>query len=405
MHVLEGYIYGSDFCFHPGQLILENGRIREIRPDGKKSQETRKDCLPERSRKGPYIIPGLVDIHFHGCMGEDVCDGIPEAFRKIAAWEVSRGVTAICPATLTLPAEELKQVLRQAAAFAQEQADASAQNQTSGGSPDNAKLPMADLIGINMEGPFISHVKKGAQNEKYIVPCSAELCGEFLEASGGLVKFIGLAPEENPDFEDYIAKVKGKVRVSLAHTNADYDTAMRAIRAGACHAVHLFNAMPELTHREPGVVGAAADSEGVTAELICDGNHVHPAVVRAAFSMLGAERVVLISDSLRAAGLGDGEIMLGGQKVLVNGSRAVLAEGGNLAGSVTDLMGCLQTAVRKMQIPLETAVRCATYNPARAIGEEDRYGSLLPGRKADIVVLDESLDVREVYKDGQRIPD
>ena len=194
--------------------------------------------------------------------------------------------------------------------------------------------------------------------------------------------------------------MKREVRISLAHTNADYETALRAFKAGAGHAVHLFNAMPEMTHRQPGVVGAVRDCPHVMAELICDGNHVHPAVVRAAFDMLGEERIVLISDSLRAAGMGDGEIILGGKKVIVKGSRAVLAEEGNLAGSVTSLAGCLKTAVKEMGIPLESAVRCATENPARAIGLEAGLGKLLPGRKADIVTLNGALDITLVMKGG-----
>ena len=334
---------------------------------------------------GCYVIPGLIDIHFHGCMGMDVCDGTEEAFRTIARWEAQQGVTAVCPATLTLPVEELKQILGCAADFARRPH-----------SPQEA-----DLIGINMEGPFISHVKKGAQNEKYIIPCDADICGQFLKASDGLLKLIGLAPEENPDFEAYIAAVKDRVHVSLAHTNADYDTAMAAFRAGACHAVHLFNAMPEMTHRAPGVPGAVRDCPDVTAELICDGNHVHPAVVRAAFDMLGKDRIVLISDSLRACGMGDGRMMLGGQEVEVHGTRATLVEGGALAGSVCSLMQCMQIAVQKMNIPLEAAVQCATINPARVIGAQAMYGSIEEGKHANAVLLDETdLSVRAVIKDG-----
>ena len=379
MTKLYGLVYGEDFRFHPGTVVLEGGRIREI-VYGEESAD------PEAC----YIIPGLVDIHFHGCMGMDFCDGTQEALETIAAWEAEQGVTSICPATLTLPAEELCGILSEAAAFAARQAR-------------EADRADADLIGINMEGPFISHAKKGAQNGRYIVPCSEAVCRSFLEASGGLVKIIGLAPEENPGFEEYIRAAAGRVKVSLAHTAADYGTAMRAFAAGASHAVHLYNGMPEMTHREPGVVGAVMDSPQVTAELICDGNHVHPAAVRAAFAMLGEERIVLISDSLRAAGMGDGEIMTGGQKVIVEGTRAVLADGGNLAGSVSSLTKCMQTAVLGMGIPLESAVRCAAYNPAKVIGAEDTCGVLAPGRKADVVVLDRSLEVRRVYKNGKLI--
>ena len=387
MIIQNGLIYNSDFHFSPGTIHIKDGFFSESRDDS--------DEIIDAS--GCYVIPGLIDIHFHGCMDADFCDGTMQALHTIAAWEASQGVTAICPATLTLPADELKSVLANGAAFARRQSSMQAV-------PAEERPAEADLIGINMEGPFISPIKKGAQNGAYILPCDSSLCLEFLNASDGLVRLIGLAPEENPDFEDYIRAVRNQVRVSLAHTNADYDTAMKAFAAGACHAVHLYNAMPEMTHRAPGVVGAVRDTPGVFAELICDGNHVHPAVVRAAFDMLSDERIVLISDSLRAAGMGDGLIMLGGQQVRVEGTRATLVEGGNLAGSVTSLMNCMRIAVREMGIPLESAVRCATANPARAIGVQDQYGFILPGRRADAVLLDrKDLRVRTVIKDGQRI--
>ena len=387
MIIQNGLIYNSDFHFSPGTIHIKDGFFSESRDDS--------DEIIDAS--GCYVIPGLIDIHFHGCMDADFCDGTMQALHTIAAWEASQGVTAICPATLTLPAEELKKILANGAAFARRQSSMQAV-------PAEERPAEADLIGINMEGPFISPIKKGAQNGAYILPCDSSLCLEFLNASDGLVRLIGLAPEENPDFEDYIRAVRNQVRVSLAHTNADYDTAMKAFAAGACHAVHLYNAMPEMTHRAPGVVGAVRDTPGVFAELICDGNHVHPAVVRAAFDMLSDERIVLISDSLRAAGMGDGLIMLGGQQVRVEGTRATLVEGGNLAGSVTSLMNCMRIAVREMGIPLESAVRCATANPARAIGVQDQYGFILPGRRADAVLLDrKDLRVRTVIKDGQRI--
>ena len=383
MIIQNGLIYNPDFRFSPGSVYIRDGLFSEEYQDPGERIDA----------EGCYVIPGLIDIHFHGCMSMDFCDGTLQALHTIAEWEAAQGVTAICPATLTLPADVLLSVLRTGAAFAAQQQARPSQ-----------RPGEADLVGINMEGPFISHSKKGAQNGAYILPCDSDLCMDFLHASGGLVKLIGLAPEENPDFEDFIRTVRHDVRVSLAHTNADYDTAMRAFAAGACHAVHLYNAMPEMTHRAPGVVGAVRDTPGVSAELICDGNHVHPSVVRAAFDMLSDERIVLISDSLRAAGMGDGRIMLGGQQVRVEGTRAVLEEGGNLAGSVTSLMNCMRIAVREMGIPLESAVRCATANPARVIGIQDRYGSIRPGRRADAVLLDRGdLHVRAVIKDGQKI--
>ena len=384
-------IFTPDCHFCRGSIVVKDDRIERVILDGDPVAGSPADVQEAEQvmdGSGCYAIPGLIDIHFHGCMGADFCDGTRDAIRILAEYEARSGITAICPATLTLPVSQLCHVLSEGATYARRQQE----GLESG----------ADLVGVNMEGPFISHVKKGAQNEDYIIPCDADICEQFIRAGGGLLKIIGLAPEENPEYLSYIEAVRDRVKVSLAHTNADYDTAMAAFEAGASHAVHLFNAMPELTHREPGVVGAVCDSPHVTAELICDGNHVHPSVVRGAFAMIGDERIVLISDSLRACGLGDGLIDLGGQQVQVTGTRATLVDGGNLAGSVTNLMDCMRICVQEMGIPLESAVRCATINPARVIGEEMNRGSLMSGEIADIVLLGrDDLRVKTVIKYGK----
>ena len=217
------------------------------------------------------------------------------------------------------------------------------------------------------------------------------------------MKFIGIAPEKSRDAQSFIREMKHQVKISLAHTNADYDTALAAFEAGADHVVHLYNAMPPFTHRAPGVVGAVADSPKVNAELICDGVHIHPSVVRATFRMIGEERIILISDSMRAAGMPDGRYMLGGLEVEVAGGHAALVSNGALAGSATNLMECMKTAVKKMGISLEAAVACATMNPAKALGEFEQYGSIAPGKKADLVLLDEDLEVKLVLKEGVRV--
>ena len=343
--------------------------------------------------QGCYAIPGLIDIHFHGCKGDDFCDGTKEAIARIAKYEASVGVTAIAPATMTLPVDDLEQILKVAAEYKKE-AEGKNGNSTSGGEKG------ADLIGINMEGPFISPAKKGAQDERNIIPCDPKICQRFVDASEGLVKFVGIAPEESGESVEFIRQMKDKVNISLAHTNADYDTAKAAFDAGANHAVHLYNAMPAFTHRAPGVVGAVADSEHVMAEIICDGVHIHPSAVRATFRMMGADRMILISDSMRATGMPDGRYTLGGLDVNVVGNRATLVSDGALAGSATNLMDCMRTAVKEMGIPLETAVACATMNPAKSIGEYDRYGSIAEGKKANVVLLDEKLELKTVVKDG-----
>ena len=337
--------------------------------------------------RGCYAIPGLIDIHFHGAMGADVCDGTREAFEKVAEYELKRGITSICPATLTLPVARLKEILKTGAEFASED-----------------RRDVSGILGFNMEGPFISREKKGAQNADYIIQCDSGVVDEFLEASSGLLKIIGLAPEENPDFEKYINDVRDKVKVSLAHTGCDYDTACRAFAAGASHAVHLYNAMTGMNHRQPGVVGAVADNREVTAELICDGVHIHPAVVRTTFRMLGADRVVMISDSLRCAGMPDGIYDLGGQEVERKGKFCRLSGGGSIAGSVSDLMDCLVCAVKEMNIPIEIAVRASTINPARVLGVDAMYGRIENGKFADMVLLDmKDLSIRGVYKKGKRV--
>ena len=392
-------VYTEEQKFVPGEIVVRGDRIAEVHTAVEK-ETTGAECLEKKvsenecpedeeivvDGEGAYAIPGLIDLHFHGCVGADVCDGTPEALKKIAQYEASIGVTAIAPATMTLPVEELEQILRNAAAYKK--------TQKTGGFE-------ADLLGLNMEGPFISPVKKGAQDEKNIVPCNVEIAKRFLKASEGLVKFIGIAPEESSEAVAFIKEMKDSVDISLAHTNADYDTAMAAFAAGANHAVHLYNAMPVFTHRAPGVIGAVADSKHVMAEIICDNVHIHPAVVRATFAMMGADRMILISDSMRATGMPDGTYTLGGLDVNVNGNRATLVDGGALAGSVTNLMDCMRTVVKVMDIPLETAVACATANPARSLGVYDAYGSISEGKKADIVLLDEDLALKMVIKDGQ----
>lgn len=369
-------VYGEDKCFRDGEIIIKDGIFAEEAEalDGNEEVIDGEGC---------YAIPGLIDLHFHGCMGYDFCDGTKEAVREIAKYEASVGVTAIAPATMTLPAEELTQILGVAADYRKENQEG------------------ADLIGINMEGPFISAEKKGAQDERYIISCDEAVCEEFLRASEGLVKFVGIAPEENENAVEFIQKMKDKVNISLAHTNADYDTAKAAFDAGACHAVHLYNAMSAFTHRAPGVIGAVSDSPHVNAEIICDGVHIHPSVVRAAFKMMGGERMVLISDSMRATGMSDGRYTLGGLEVDVTGNRAVLASNGALAGSATNLMDCMKTAVKEMGIPLETAVACATMNPAKALGVYDTYGSITKGKKGNVVLLDKELIVKLIVKDGE----
>ena len=373
LKIIHGQVFGEQGTFMAAEVYACNERIvTKEAYDAADGPENIVDAA------GDYVIPGLTDIHFHGCMGSDCCDGTAEAFHTIARYELSQGVTSITPATMTMSEETLAKICEAARDFS---------------CPDGA-----DFCGLYMEGPFISIAKKGAQNERYIHPADTPMLQRLQELCGGKIRTAVIAPETEGAM-DFIRKNSGSINISLAHTTADYDTCMEAFLNGASQLTHTYNAMPPFTHRAPGPIGAAADTDGCMAELICDGVHIHPAVVRATFKLFGDDRIILISDSMRAAGMEDGTYDLGGQEVTVKGSLATLSDG-TIAGSVTNLMDCMRTAVKAMGIPLASAVKCAAVNPVKAIGLTKDYGSLTPGRYANIVLLKENLDLDKVIHRG-----
>lgn len=329
---------------------------------------------------GNYLIPGLVDIHSHAAMNEDASDGRAEGIPVMSRYYASRGVTSWCPTTMTLSEETLTAAVKVIKDFVRPE--------------DGAKV-----AGINLEGPFLSTAKKGAQAEEFLRAPDADMFKRLNDASGGIVKLITIAPEE-PSSIPFIKEVSKYCAVSLGHTTADYDTAKAAYDAGASHATHLYNAMPSLLHRAPGVIGAAFDC-GATVELICDGFHIHPSVVRLTWEVF-KERMVLISDSMRCAGMPDGEYTLGGQPVTVKGGKATLTGTDTIAGSSIHLMDGVQRSV-KFGIPLEKAVTAATIAPAKVIKMDDQIGSIAAGKCADFVIMDKDLNVKEVYIEGRKI--
>lgn len=368
MFTIKGMVFTKDCIFAPGTVTVEDDIIKDIElcePDELSKEES--EC---------YIIPGLVDVHFHGAAGYDFCDGTMEAYRAIEAYENEHGITSICPATMTLPVNELQKIMHTAAASG-----------------------LKTLRGIHLEGPFISKEKKGAQKEEYIIPPDREVLENLQECAKGLIKIVSVAPETHNAIE-CIKDMKDRFCFSLAHTTADYETADKAFKVGASHVTHLYNAMPTATHREPAVAGAAFDNADVDVELICDGIHVHPSVIRSTFRTFGDTRVILISDSMRGTGMSDGNYTLGGQKVIVKGALATL-EDGTIAGSVTNLYDCMRNAVA-MGIPRESAIKAATINPAGSIGIDDMYGSLMPGKKADILITDSKLNLKTVIINGKK---
>ena len=342
-------------------------------------------ALPEPGTvdlQGLYVLPGLVDIHTHGNSGSDFSDGSAEGLRKMGSYLASNGITAFLPTSMTLPFERLAQAYRTAALYAL-----------------NRPADGARVLGIHMEGPYFSETKKGAQNGDFLKLPDADEFITLQEACGHRIRIVDIAPEL-PGAEQFIRRVTPHCRVSLAHTDASYEEASRAFEAGASHAVHLFNAMPSLHHRKPGVIGAAAEREDVAAELICDGLHVHPSVMRAAFRLF-PDRICIISDSLRCCGMPDGEYELGGQQVTLKNGQARLPDG-NLAGAVSNLYEDMVNAIR-FGIKKEEAILAATMNPAKAAGVEKEIGSLETGKKADFIICDSQWNLRQVYVDGKII--
>ncbi len=333
---------------------------------------------------GKLILPGVIDIHTHGAVCHDHCSGDKDGLARVCEFEAKNGVTSFLPTTMTVSEEMLINAVKAVADFAE--------GDYKGATP----------LGVHLEGPFFSMSKRGAQPAEYIKEPDFDMFTRINEASGGMVKIIDIAPETEGAYA-FIEKAKDVCTVSCGHTAADYETTMGAFKAGATHAVHLYNAMTGATHREPGVAGAVWDSdENVTAELICDGAHIHPAIIRTTFKILG-KRVVMISDSLSGAGLAEGEKFFdaAGHTITIRDGKGVLDDG-TIAGSVTSLFECMRRTVA-FGVPLEDAMYAASYAPAKVIGMEDIVGSIDVGMRADLVVTDKDLNIDTVFVRGKRV--
>ncbi len=372
MYYINANYPDENFVMKKGDLKIEDGIIKDVGQNLEyKKEDTVVDC------EGFYIVPGFVDIHMHGCISHDSSDGDVDGILNMAKYLLTKGVTSFCPTTMTLSKNEITTALK-SIKTAKEKAE-----------------DCALIAGINMEGPFISENKKGAQKSENIIAPDFELLKELNDESGGMIKLVDVAPETENALE-FIEKAKEICTVSLAHSDAEYDLCIKSFDKGISHVTHLFNAMRGLNHREPGVVGAVMDRDDIMAEIVCDGHHVHPSVVRSMFKFMG-DRLICISDSMRLSGLEDGETGdLGGQTVHLKDGCARL-EDGTIAGSVTNLHEVLLNLI-SWGIPLEKALKALSLNPAVAIGMDKKIGSIKKGKKADLIVLDDKFNICAVSK-------
>ena len=376
MRIQNGQIFTEDAGFKTGSIDIDGNRIRAV------SYTDTPDKAGSIDATGLYVIPGLTEIHFHGCKGYDFCTADEKGLEEMAKYQLSRGITQICPTSMTLSEESLTRAFKMAAEY------------------NRKEHAGAKLVGINMEGPFISYEKKAAQNGKYIVKPDVDTFLRLQAAADGLIKLCDIAPETEGAM-DFIKRLHKDVHISLAHSTAGYDMAMAAFEAGADHVTHLYNAMNPFLHRHPGIVGAASDSEKVFVEMIGDCLHLSPSVCRATLKMIGDDRLCLISDSIEACGMPDGQYMLGGLEATKAGDKVCLTGTDTLAGSAVDLMSVMVSQVKLAGIPLTSAVKCAAVNPAKSIGIYDDYGSIVPGKFANIVLLNKELEIAGIIYQGR----
>ncbi len=369
-------IFTSDFKFHTGAFEVLNGRFSQVL-----AKDVPEDAI---DLKGATVIPGLVDVHSHGNSGADFSDGDYAGLKKMAAYYARCGVTSFAPASMTLPYEVLEPAFFNALRLA-----------------DECPAGHARIMGIQMEGPYFSYKKRGAQNADYLKEPDFEGFQKLYKGCGGMIRIVDIAPEL-PGAAEFVEKAKKLCTVSIAHTDSDYDHAKAAVDAGVTHLTHLYNAMPGIHHRNPGVIPAAVENPNVQAEIICDGYHIHPASVRLAFTMF-KNRMILVSDSGRCAGQAEGyQFDLGGQMAEIRGGVAKLVGTDTIACSAANLWQCLTNTI-SWGIPEEEAVRAATFNPAKAIGADLEIGSIEVDKMADFIVTDENYSYKRVFMAGREI--
>ncbi|WP_411347826.1 N-acetylglucosamine-6-phosphate deacetylase [Paenibacillus sp. WLX2291] len=399
--IVNGKIVTPEQIIENGTLIVENGVITYVGPAAEQSTHTistpsadtgnslssATDTIPVYDANGGLVLPGFVDIHVHGGMGQDFMDSNPEVLDIITTFHAGQGTTSILATTMTAPRADIDHVLEQVQAYVQQ-----------------GDMPGAQVVGVHLEGPFISPKWPGAQNPGHIVLPNVQWLEEWHAAYPGLIKQLTLAPEREGALEVISWLRVHNMTAAAGHTDATYEQIMDAVAAGLNHAVHTFNAMTPLHHRKPGTAGAVLGTPAIHAEIIADGIHVHPAAVSLLAQLKQQNNLILITDAMSAAGLGDGDYMLGDQPVkVINGIATLPEDSGTLAGSRLTMIEGFRFLVEQAGLSILQASQAASGNPARQLNLYEQFGSLEVGKQGDVLVLDEQMELQHVFIKGQQL--
>ncbi|TVY10496.1 N-acetylglucosamine-6-phosphate deacetylase [Paenibacillus cremeus] len=385
--IVNAKVVTLDSTIESGFVKVSGGRIQSVGSMDSLSEADRSSAAELLDAKGSWLLPGFIDVHVHGGYGHDFMDGTQKSLEGITHFHSQNGTTTMLATTVTASREAIDRVLESVDAFTRRE----------GG------MPHAKLAGVHLEGPFISPKWPGAQNPSFIVPPQSQWMREWIAQYPDLVKMMTLAPETDGALELIRLLSEQGIVAACGHTDSTYAQIVEAVQHGLSHAVHTFNAMKGLHHREPGVVGAVLTQKSISAEIIADGHHVHPACIGLLLQLKAPDQLLLITDAMSAAGLGDGDYSLGGLDVVVKDGVARLKDGSSLAGSTLTMVDALRYVVRHTGTSVELASRLASLNPARLLGLEETTGSITAGKMADLLLISPELELQRVWVEGRLI--
>ncbi|ONI40852.1 N-acetylglucosamine-6-phosphate deacetylase [Candidatus Epulonipiscium fishelsonii] len=376
MVIHNGNVFCDDGIFKKMDITITDNLIQDI-------SEVKKETAFNIDATDMYVLPGIIDIHLHGALNKDFSDGNIFDLIEIAKYQLNNGITSFMPAAMAIPYPQIEKVCKMVADYQQNDL-------------------CSTFLGINLEAPFISSIKCGAQNPENVLPLEIDLFENLFNLSNKKIKIVGVAPEKN-GIEEFINANKDKVIISIAHTNANYNEAKKAMDLGATHVTHIFNAMRLFHHRDVGVVGASIDNKECFIEMIGDGNFVSKEMMRYMMALIGTDRLVIISDSMPSTGKENGNYVLGGLEIYIKDKVGYLCKDDTLAGPAINLFEITKKMVLEFDFPLEQVIKLVTHNPAKSLNIYDVVGSITRGKKADLLVIDKDFNLKYIIHNGNII--